>query len=45
MADEPAKIILGDTVISAVEEPGRRRFFAGKISDLLSLIVKIAGRS
>lgn len=27
MADEPTKIILGDTAISAIEEPGRRRFF------------------
>jgi hypothetical protein len=30
MADEPAKIILGDTVISTVEEPGRKRFFRRK---------------
>jgi hypothetical protein len=30
MADEPAKIILGDTMISAVEEPGRRRFLRRK---------------
>jgi uncharacterized membrane protein len=30
MADEPAKIILGDTIISAVEEPGRKRFFRRK---------------
>jgi hypothetical protein len=30
MADEPTKIILGDTVISAVEEPGRKRFFRRK---------------
>lgn len=27
MADEPTKIILGDTAISAIEEPTRRRFF------------------
>ena len=27
MADEPAKIILGDTAISALERPGSRRFF------------------
>jgi len=26
MADEPTKFILGDTAISAVEEPGRKRF-------------------
>src|SRR5712692_7891726 len=30
MSDEPAKIILGDTAISAVEEPGRKRFFRRK---------------
>src|SRR5207249_4270390 len=27
MSDEPAKIILGDTAISAMEQPGKRRFF------------------
>jgi hypothetical protein len=30
MADEPTKFILGDTAISAVEEPGRKRFFHRK---------------
>lgn len=31
MADEPAKILLGDTAIAAVERgPGARRFFRGK---------------
>jgi hypothetical protein len=30
MADEPTKFILGDTAISAVEEPGRKRFFRSK---------------
>jgi hypothetical protein len=30
MSDEPAKIILGDTAISAIEEPGRKRFFRRK---------------
>jgi hypothetical protein len=30
MADEPAKIILGDTAISAIEEAGRKRFFRRK---------------
>jgi hypothetical protein len=30
MSDEPAKFILGDTAISAVEEPGRKRFFRRK---------------
>jgi len=27
MSDEPTKFILGDTAISSVEEPGRKRFF------------------
>src|SRR6266568_5217780 len=27
MADEPTKLILGDTAISAIEQPGRKRFF------------------
>ena len=30
MSDEPAKFILGDTAISAIEQPGRRRFFGRK---------------
>jgi hypothetical protein len=30
MADEPAKIILGDTAITGIEQPGRRRFFCRK---------------
>jgi hypothetical protein len=30
MADEPTKFILGDTAISAIEEPGKRRFFRRK---------------
>lgn len=30
MADEPEQIILGDTAISALAEPGRRRFFHRK---------------
>jgi hypothetical protein len=30
MADEPTKFILGDTAISALEEPGRKRFFRPK---------------
>jgi hypothetical protein len=30
MADEPAKIILGDTAITGTEQPGRRRFFRRK---------------
>ncbi len=30
MSDEPAKIILGDTAISAIEESGRKRFFQRK---------------
>jgi hypothetical protein len=30
MADEPAKIILGDTAITGIEQPGRRRFFRRK---------------
>ena len=30
MSDEPAKIILGDTAISATEEAGRKRFFRRK---------------
>ena len=30
MADEPTKFILGDTAISASEEPGRKRFFRRK---------------
>jgi len=30
MADEPAKIILGDTAIAGIEQPGRRRFFRRK---------------
>jgi hypothetical protein len=30
MADEPTKFILGDTAISAIEEPGRKRFFRRK---------------
>src|SRR5438034_7019 len=30
MSDEPAKFILGDTAISSVEEPGRKRFFRRK---------------
>jgi hypothetical protein len=30
MSDETAKIILGDTAISAIEEPGRKRFFRRK---------------
>jgi len=30
MSDEPTKFILGDTAISAVEEPGRKRFFRRK---------------
>jgi ribosomal protein L32 len=30
MADEPTKFILGDTAISAAEEPGRKRFFRRK---------------
>jgi Protein of unknown function (DUF3667) len=27
VADEPTKLILGDTAISAIEQPGRKRFF------------------
>ena len=38
MADEPTKLILGDTAISAIEQPGRKRFFGrrkeGRISPL-----------
>jgi hypothetical protein len=30
MADEPTKFILGDTAISALDEPGRKRFFRRK---------------
>jgi hypothetical protein len=30
MADEPTKFILGDTAISTIEEPGRKRFFRRK---------------
>jgi Protein of unknown function (DUF3667) len=30
MSDEPTKLILGDTAISALEEPGRKRFFRRK---------------
>jgi len=30
MSDEPTKLILGDTAISAVEEPGRKRFLRRK---------------
>jgi hypothetical protein len=30
MSDEPTKFILSDTAISAVEEPGRKRFFRRK---------------
>ena len=30
MADEPAKIILGDTAITGIEQPGRRRLFRRK---------------
>jgi hypothetical protein len=30
MSDEPTKFILADTAISAVEEPGRKRFFRRK---------------
>jgi hypothetical protein len=30
MSDEPTKFILGDTAISAVEEPGRKRFLRRK---------------
>jgi hypothetical protein len=30
MSDEPTKIILGDTAISAIEDSGRRRFFRRK---------------
>jgi hypothetical protein len=30
MADEPAKIILGDTAITGIEQPARRRFFRRK---------------
>ena len=30
MSDEPTKFILGDTAISAIEEPGRKRFFRRK---------------
>jgi ribosomal protein L32 len=30
MSDEPTKFILGDTAISSVEEPGRKRFFHRK---------------
>src|SRR6266704_6617449 len=30
MADEPAKIILGATAITGIEQPGRRRFFRRK---------------
>src|SRR5205814_7395448 len=30
MADEPAKMILGDTAITGIEQPGRRRFFRRK---------------
>src|SRR5437763_3705818 len=30
MADETAKIILGDTAITSIEQPGRRRFFRRK---------------
>src|SRR5881398_853522 len=37
MADEPVKIILGDTVISGIEQPGRRRFFGRRKSQRPSL--------
>ena len=30
MADETTKLILGDTAISAIEQPGRKRFFGGR---------------
>src|SRR6476469_5468259 len=30
MADEPAKIILGDTAITGIEQPGKRRFLRRK---------------
>jgi hypothetical protein len=30
MSDEPAKFILGDAAISAIEQPGRKRFFRRK---------------
>jgi hypothetical protein len=30
MSDEPTKFILGDTAISGIEQPGRRRFFGRK---------------
>jgi hypothetical protein len=30
MADEPTKLILGDTAISAIEQAGRKRFFGGR---------------
>src|SRR6266403_327608 len=35
MADEPAKIILGDTAITGIEQPGRRRSFRHVIVDAL----------
>ena len=38
MADEPAKIILGDTAITGIEQPGKRRFFRRKIDDRPPLI-------
>jgi len=37
MADEPTKFILGDTAISAAEEPGRKRFFHRKNRERPSL--------
>jgi hypothetical protein len=37
MADEPTKLILGDTGISAIEQPGRRRFFRRRKNQRLSL--------
>src|SRR6266513_683068 len=30
MADETTKLILGDTAISAIEQPGRKSFFGGR---------------
>src|SRR5439155_19700810 len=30
MADETTKLILGDTELSAIEQPGRKRFFDGR---------------
>src|SRR6266513_2439243 len=35
MADEPAKIIMGDTAITGIEQPVRRRFFRHVIVDAL----------